>query len=285
MSNLSVVILAKNEQNNIADAIESVKQWVSEVIVVDMNSSDRTCEIARNLGARIIFHEDIELFDQARTPGVLASKTDWVLILDADERVGTELAKKIQDLIANDSADVVNLPFHNYIFPGFSSHYNHFCEYHRRLFKKSCVEIASFHGRVHSFYEPKTDARIVKFAAKNSQETIIHFSLLTIGSWLHKVEKYTFMEVLGLQQSVEQTPGIKLLTTALKDICKSILVHYFKRGAYKDGLRGLFVAFSFTFYQIIKYARIFEFKLRGSQFNNEQNAKEFAKKLMQSGGY
>ena len=96
---LSVVIIAENEAENIADALESVK-WVDDVVVVDSGSSDRTIEIAKRYTERVTIRQWEGYGSQKNYATGLASH-DWVLSIDAAERVSKELAEEILEEIKN----------------------------------------------------------------------------------------------------------------------------------------------------------------------------------------
>lgn len=93
---ISAVIIAGNEENRIADAIRSV-DWVDEVIVIDSESGDRTREIAEGMGAYVITRP-WQGFAAQKQFGVEAASFDWILSLDADERISPELRDEILDL-------------------------------------------------------------------------------------------------------------------------------------------------------------------------------------------
>lgn len=90
---ISAVIIAKNEEKNIAGAIESVS-WADEVLLVDSESTDRTREIAENLGASIIIRPWAG-FSAQKKFAVSRAEYDWVISLDADERVSERLREEI----------------------------------------------------------------------------------------------------------------------------------------------------------------------------------------------
>src|SRR3989338_5950141 len=111
---LSVVILAKNEAGRIRDCIQSVA-WADEVLVVDDESTDETVSIAESLGARVLKRRmDIE--GRHRNWAYAQAKHEWVLSLDADERVMPELAEEIRGLVGNGAAyETFAVPRKNYI--------------------------------------------------------------------------------------------------------------------------------------------------------------------------
>lgn len=104
MTPVSVVIITYNEERNISRCIESVKSWAAEIIVVDSGSTDRTCEIASQMGAKIIYHA-FEGHIEQKNYAASQAKYDWVLSLDADETVDDELSRSIQQVMKNPSAD------------------------------------------------------------------------------------------------------------------------------------------------------------------------------------
>ena len=106
---ISAVIITLNEEKNIADAIDSVA-WADEIVVVDAGSSDRTRDIAESLGARVIVNP-WPGFSEQKQFAVDQASHDWILSLDADERVTKELADEIGDLSSRDiAADGYRVP-------------------------------------------------------------------------------------------------------------------------------------------------------------------------------
>lgn len=99
MVKLSVAIATYNEESNIGDCLKSVKDIVDEMVVVDGSSSDKTVEIAKGLGANVIVTENHPIFHINKQKSFDLSTGDWILYLDADERVSTKLAKEIQKVI------------------------------------------------------------------------------------------------------------------------------------------------------------------------------------------
>src|ERR1039458_2567273 len=97
MTPLSVIVITRNEERNIVACLESVR-WADDIIIVDAQSGDATATLARQFTQKI-FVEPWKSFSEAKTFAVTKSRHDWVLWLDADERVTPELALEIQSLL------------------------------------------------------------------------------------------------------------------------------------------------------------------------------------------
>ncbi len=99
MTNLSVAIATFNEEANIGDCLKSVKDIADEIVIVDGTSSDKTVEIAKQYGAKVTVTENHANFHINKQKSFDLSKGDWILYLDADERVSPGLAKEIQKVM------------------------------------------------------------------------------------------------------------------------------------------------------------------------------------------
>lgn len=96
---LSVAIATYNEEKNIGKCLESIKDIVSEIVIVDGTSTDKTVEIAKSYGARILVKDNPQIFHINKQKAIDLSTGEWVLQLDADEFVTKALAREIEELI------------------------------------------------------------------------------------------------------------------------------------------------------------------------------------------
>lgn len=105
-ANLSVVLATYNEEANLGDCLESVKDLASEIIIVDGTSTDKTVEIAKSFGAKVLVTQNHPIFHINKQKAISMATKDWILQLDADERVTPELADEIRTVISLSDKDL-----------------------------------------------------------------------------------------------------------------------------------------------------------------------------------
>lgn len=109
MANLSLCMIVKNEEPNLPQCLASVQGVVDEMVVLDTGSSDRSVEIAREFGAKVFTCQWQDNFSQARNEALNYVTGEWVLVLDADEVLTTEIVPDIREAIADTNAIAINL--------------------------------------------------------------------------------------------------------------------------------------------------------------------------------
>src|SRR5579872_110255 len=174
MSDVALSMIVRNEETMLRGCLASVRGAIQEIVVADTGSSDRTIEIAREFGARIIDVAWQNDFAAARNRALQGIRSSWVLSLDADERLDTDAGRQISNLIAESSDAAYQVTIRNYVlsledriwdrpaqpndlrleearkFPAFVDHEN------VRFFRRS-KEIY-FVGRVHESVGPQVQA-------------------------------------------------------------------------------------------------------------------------------
>ena len=150
---LSVVIISKNEEKFIKDAILSAK-FADEVLIVDSGSNDNTCSIAANLGAKVIV-EDWLGFGAQKNRAIDLAKNDWVFVLDSDERITPELQFEINNILSNPIFDGYFVARLNRFFGKFIKTCGLYPDYSIRLFnrQKGRFTDVAVHERVFLFWK------------------------------------------------------------------------------------------------------------------------------------
>lgn len=239
---LSVVIVAKNEEDRIERALKSVSDLASEIILVDSGSTDKTVEIAKKYGAKVFFREWKNYGDQVDYAIKLVSQP-WLFVLDADEEVSPQLKKSIQEAIKNPTADCYMVNRRTYYLGKFLN-YSWYPEWRLRLFKNGKVE-----------YERKVHAKpICKGSIGKLKGDLYHYSFRSLKEQFDKTVRFA-------QQSADlmYSQGKKFHTynLILNPIAYFIKFYFIKRG-FLDGTRGLIIALSGSMYAFMKYAFLYE---------------------------
>lgn len=111
---LTVVVLTKNEENNIAECLGSVKGWAEEIIIIDDYSTDKTVKIAENFADKI-FTKKMDIEGSHRNWAYAQARNIWVLSLDADEKVTPDLRDEITSVLSGTACVCFSIPLKNFI--------------------------------------------------------------------------------------------------------------------------------------------------------------------------
>ncbi len=242
---ISVCVITLNEEENIERCLNSV-QWADELLVVDSGSEDRTCEIAEECGARVVYNEWPGFIEQKQY-ATEAAKHDWVLNLDADEEVSEELRKGIFDLFktspAPDTAFKVNRL--SWYLGQWIYHGSFYPDYVCRLFNRNKVHWSGYEPHAH----PEGAENIVKLDGH-----LYHYPYEDLSDHMEFLNDYT--TTMAREKDNEGTGGS--VTKALAHSSFKFVKDYFLKRGFLDGSAGLVVAVMGTFYNFLKYAKLWE---------------------------
>lgn len=245
---LSVVITAWNEEKNIARAISSAKPIADEIVVVDTDSTDKTAEIAKKLGARVFHHKNTGIVEPVRNFSISKAKGDWILLLDADEEIPQDLASYINDAIKSTTIDYYRIPRRNIIFNKWIQSEHWWPDYVYRLFKKGFI---SWDDSIHSI--PLTRGKGQDFPADESH-SLIHHNYYTVSQFIVRMNRYTDHQ---LEQLVSQGHNFSWIDIISKPT-DEFFTQYFARKGYKDGLHGLSLSLLQAFSMLVLFLKLWE---------------------------
>lgn len=246
---ISVVIFTKNEEENIEDCIRSVKHFAEEIILVDMQSKDKTVEIAKSFNAVIYSVKDYNWVEPVRNFGIGKAKYDWILVLDADERVPLTLAKKFIEIVEQDKHDAVKVPYKLIFFKKWIKHTHCWPDYHVRFFRKGFVKwVVKIHPDI------KISAgRILELKAQ-PENAIIHENARNIKTYLKKIDHHTDFEDYFFNLKEIKAEDI------LGRFRREFYWRYFENKGYLDGMHGFVISKFMEFYRFLEFVKFWEKK-------------------------
>lgn len=237
---LTAIILAYNEEHNIVDCVNNL-QWADRcVVVVDPRSSDRTVELAQTAGADIIpnsFHH----YAQQRNDALNAVAADWVLFVDADERVSPPLAEEVLTTIATAQHNGYWVPRHNYIFGKLTCHAGWYPDYQMRLLRR---------GKAH--YDPDRPVHelvIIEGEPGYLATPLIHYNYTNFAQFVEKQRRYVQYDAQILREQGIQPRLHKFITQP----ARHFVWRFITLQGYRDGTHGLRLSILMAWYELQKY--------------------------------
>ena len=248
MAKISVVINTLNEEKKLPGAISSLAGFASEIIVVDMESTDKTVEIAKKSGVKVFTHKRIGHVEPARNFGVGKASYDWVFILDPDERIPTTLKTYLKKEMKKTETDYFRIPRKNMIFGKWMKHTGWWPDYNIRFFKKGCV---LWNEVIHAV--PITSGIGVDLPAERDL-AIVHNHYSSIEEYITKMNRYTTVQARLLRKEGVKFSWKQLLSKPTSQF----LTRFFAQEGYKDGLHGLSLSLLQAFSELVLYLKLWQ---------------------------
>jgi glycosyltransferase involved in cell wall biosynthesis len=243
MDDLIAVILTFNEEKHIGACIESVA-WCDQVVVFDSFSTDRTCEIAREMGAAVLQHP-FKGYGSQRQAAMDALEARWVLFVDADERATPELAQEVRTRLGQDGTEVGWwIPRHNYIFGRLTLHTGWYPDYQLRLLRMDRSRW-DLEREVH-------ELPILDGPAGHLEHVLIHYNYDSLQQFVAKQNRYVELDARILDDAGERVKPWSPFWMPLRHF----KWRFVDLEGYRDGLHGLWLSVLMSYYEGIKYARL-----------------------------
>lgn len=242
---ISLIVITRDEERLIGQCLKSAS-FCDELVVVDSHSSDRTVEIARSLGA-VTIARDFTNYVRQKQLALDHATSEWVLLLDADEQATDDLGREIRAAIAAPGAPdgfrirrVLYHLGHYYTRPIYRDR-------PVRLFRRALGHI----GGVDPHDKVVVNGRVGRLAAP-----ILHFSYRDIADHVATINRFSTRGAAEIEPSAGA--AIRMFTHA----AWRFFNFYILRGGFLDGGRGLYAAMTAAFYVFLKYAKVYERRLR-----------------------
>ena len=246
MAKISLVINTYNEEALIEDCIKSAMPFADEVIVVDMHSGDKTVEYAKALGAKVYYFEHMGIVEPARNFALQQANNEWILLLDADERIPAELGNLLKKCAEENSYDSFSIPRKNIQFNKWVQHTGWWPDYQVRFFKKDSVDWSS---TIHSAPQLKQKHYTLPVSEEHA---IIHYNFRSIDHLLEKICRYTTHEKKLSKESLKDP--YKFLGYFEKEIA----MRFIREKGYEDEIHGFMLSKFMEFYRFVELARYWE---------------------------
>lgn len=241
---ITAVIIAKNEQEMIANCIETVR-WCDQVLVIDNGSIDETATLAENAGAKVISFKSDD-FSRTREVALKHVKTDWIFYLDADERVTPRLYQEISVHLETGTAQAIELNRDNFCYGHHFKHGGWSDDRVTRIFDRDAL--TGWKGKIHE--SPVFEGEVVTL-----HTPLVHLTHRSTRDNLLKSADWTIKEAELLFEA--GVTSVSFLTLIRKGVAEFVRRAYLRQG-YKDGMPGLVEALVQAINRVIVYIQVWE---------------------------
>ena len=242
---VSLVVITLNEEKNIERCLKSAP-WVSEAVVVDSGSQDKTLALAQTLGAKTVV-EPFRGFREQKEFATSLAKHDWVLSLDADEALSPELSEKLRQMFllgTIENLDGVETPRLSFHLGRWVRHGGWFPDWQLRFFHRSRCRWVG--GHVHE--------RVAGTKIERVQEHIQHWVFQDLFDQVDTNNDYSSR---GAKDLLDQGKRFSLLKLVLKPCSKFMETYFWKRG-FLDGLPGFIISVGAAYSVFLKFSKLWE---------------------------
>ncbi|PRX35697.1 glycosyltransferase involved in cell wall biosynthesis [Orenia metallireducens] len=241
MDNLGALILTYNEEDNIEECLETLN-WINDIVVIDSYSNDNTVELAKKYTQQV-YQRKFDDFASQRNFGLEQIEAEWVLVVDADERVTPALKDEILNRLNSPQAEGYKIPRKNYFLGKWIKYCGWYPDYTLRLFKAH----NRYSGLVHEGV--KVEGRVDKL-----NNALIHYTYRDLKHYLSKINHYT---TLDAEKKYKASKKIGIAYIILRPIVEFIKKFILKKG-FLLGMQGFILSVLSSYYQFLKYIKLWE---------------------------
>ncbi len=249
MKQLSALVLTYNEEDNIAACLDSIS-WIERIIVVDSYSDDQTEEICQQYNNLDFYKNKFKDFASQRNFGLNKIESEWVFVIDADERVTEELRDEIIETLNQPEAEGYEIARKNYFLGKWIKYCGWYPDYTLRLFKSKY----KYSGLVHE--SPQINGKIKKL-----ENDFIHYTYQDLESYAAKMNQYT---TLDAEKKYRAGKTVSISYILLRPFLEFIKKLIFKRG-FLLGSQGLILSALSAYYQFLKAIKLWELNNFGDE--------------------
>src|SRR3989442_3799228 len=246
MESIAAIAITKNEERKITACLESLK-WVDEMIVVDAESSDCTVELARAYTPKV-FVRTWPGYGPQKNFAMAQATADWIMIVDADERVSPELQVEIRQIIAlppNDKVSAYRVPRRNFYYGRWVKWGGTYPDYQIRLFRRGTARYNDV--RIH-------ENLIVNGKIETLNGHLDHYTETRLDEHFTKFDLYT---TLAAQEKSKSRSVVRWSDLAFRPVVTLLKTYLLKQG-FRDGIHGLIISVFASMYTFVKYAKLWE---------------------------
>lgn len=244
MQNVTVVVLTKNEEQNIVDVVGNSKKLTPNILVIDSGSTDGTVALAEKYGANVQIRAWDDDYSAQRNFALDFVKTDWVLYLDADERMDDELVEEIKKILANNRQALYSFVRKS---SAFGKDFNYGVLGLGNVIRLFPTKMIKWVGAVHEGVQ--SNLPIVKIY----KGFIMHYTYSSVEQYLEKMNKYSS---IGAEDRKKQGKKVTVIFDLVFRPIFAFFKMYILKGGFLEGWLGFMLCVNYANYTFNKYVKL-----------------------------
>lgn len=241
---VSVVVITRNESENIKDCLKSV-WWADEIVVLDDHSTDNTVNIAKELTDKV-FSRKMDIEGTHRNYAYSLARNEWVLSLDADERASQELYEELKELFKTPlEHKAYSIPIKTYIGKRWIRYAGWYPAPKVRMFDKKSFKYEEVEVHPRAF---------IQGSCGHLKKDIIHYSYRNFHDFFESLNNQTTLEAKKWFKERRKINFLKMYRKAVSRFLKA----YVQKQGFRDGLLGFIVSYNGGLYQFMSYTKYWE---------------------------
>jgi glycosyltransferase involved in cell wall biosynthesis len=246
---ISVCIVCRNEADRLEPCLASVTGWADEVLLLDLESTDGSADVARRHGAQVFSHAVVPVVEAVRNTIAGHATGDWILALDPDERVAPGLPSELRRLAGRSDIDIVEIPVMNYDFGYAASHPMHRYDPKPRFYRRRVVTWPTFPNAL-----PRVDGNRVHSLPTRDDLVLVHERNRTIPEAIDRVVRYAPAQARAMVEAGEVFTARAMLRTLAGKAHRQFVVSE----PWRDGVPGFVRASILLAFHVYVWASFWE---------------------------
>jgi glycosyltransferase involved in cell wall biosynthesis len=246
---ISVCIVCRNEADRLEPCLASVADWADEVLVLDLESTDDSADLARRYGARVYSHPVVPVVEAVRNTIADKAEGEWILALDPDERVAEGLPAELRRAATREDIDVVTIPVMNFDFGYAASHPMHRYDPKPRFYRRSAVSWPTFPNAL-----PEVDPARRHDLPHHDELVLRHERNRTVPEAIERVVRYAPTQAQAMVDAGEVFTARAMLRTLGSKAHRQLIV----ARPWRDGAPGIVRALVLLAFHVYVWANFWE---------------------------
>ena len=258
---ISVVINTCNEAHHLRECVESLRGFADEIVVCDMESTDGSAELAKELGCKVITHKRMPAPEpDARIAAINASSGDWILVFDPDMRLLAETAREMRRLIEEDNCDMIWFTLLNVCF-GIPTRHGHGAIYFLKLFRRSAFNPSEhLDDPIHTLFHKSLTGRSAYLPRKYY---VVHYAYPDIPTFIKNHARYAEAEAHCLLSAGKSPSLARIFWLPVRRFLGNMV----KRSAWRDGAVGFILSGLVSTYLFQRECILWELRRKSGKRN------------------